>query len=83
MRADHIESDLWMADDDNDAGLRGRDLASLGGLLVGAVVGGMLVGLLVDDLAHSSPVGELVGIAIGVVLGCVGFVVRVRAALRQ
>ncbi|GAC1385289.1 MAG: hypothetical protein NVSMB48_22080 [Marmoricola sp.] len=71
-----------MADDDSNAGLRGRDLASLGGLLVGAVVGGMLLGLLVDDVAHSSPVGVLVGVGIGVVLGCLGFVLRVRAALR-
>jgi len=76
------ESDLWMADEDSDAGLRGRDLASLGGLLVGAVVGGMLVGLLIDHLAGSSPLGVLIGVAIGVVLGCVGFVLRVRAALR-
>ena len=74
---------LWMADDDSNAGLRGRDLASLGGLLVGAVVGGMLLGLLVDHLAGSSPVGVLVGVAIGVVLGCLGFFLRVRAALRQ
>jgi len=72
-----------MADDDSNAGLRGRDLASLGGLLVGAVVGGMVLGLLFDDLAHTSPAGVLVGVAFGVVLGCVGFVLRVRAALRQ
>jgi F0F1-type ATP synthase assembly protein I len=72
-----------MADDDSNAGLRGRDLASLGGLLVGAVVGGMLLGLLVDDLAHSSPAGVLAGVALGVLVGCAGFVLRVRAALRQ
>ncbi|MGN6721551.1 MAG: hypothetical protein ACTHJM_02940 [Marmoricola sp.] len=72
-----------MADDDDNAGLRGRDLASLGGLLVGGVVGGMLLGLGFDDVAHTSPAGVLVGVALGVVLGCVGFVLRVRAALRQ
>jgi len=71
-----------MSDDRSVATLRGRDLVGLGGLLVGAVVGGMLVGLFVDDRLGSSPTGVLLGIAIGVVLGCVGFVLRVRRALR-
>lgn len=62
--------------------MRGRDLAGLGGLLLGAVVGGMLLGLLADHAFDSSPVGVLVGIGLGVVLGCTGFVLRVRSALR-
>ncbi len=64
------------------AGLRGRDLVGLGGLLVGAVVAGMVLGLLVDHAAGSSPVGVLVGIASASSPARVGFVVRVRAALR-
>lgn len=65
-----------------DAGLRGRDLIGLGGLLVGAVVGGMVIGYLVDEAAGSEPVGILVGIGLGVLAGAVGFFLRVRAALR-
>ena len=65
-----------------DAGLRGRDLIGLGGLLAGCVVLGLVLGLVVDNAAGSSPVGVLVGIALGVLAGCVGFVVKVRAALR-
>ena len=65
-----------------DAGLRGRDLIGLGGLLAGCVVAGMVIGYLVDDAAGSEPVGILVGIGLGVLAGIVGFVVRVRAALR-
>jgi F0F1-type ATP synthase assembly protein I len=65
-----------------DAGLRGRDLIGLGGLLAGCVIVGLVVGLVIDDRAGSAPVGVLVGIALGVLAGCVGFVVKVRAALR-
>lgn len=71
-----------MADEDSERTLRGRDLAGLGGVLVGAVVGGMLVGLFIDDRADSSPVGVLCGIAVGCVLGIVAFALRVRRALR-
>jgi F0F1-type ATP synthase assembly protein I len=63
--------------------LRGRDLAGLGGLLVGAVVGGMLLGLLADHVFDSSPVGVLIGIGLGVGLGCIAFALRVRSALRE
>jgi F0F1-type ATP synthase assembly protein I len=42
----------------------------------------MVIGLLVDGWADSSPVGVLLGVAVGVVVGCLGFVVRVRRALR-
>lgn len=70
------------SDAGSDAGLRGRDLIGLGGLLAGCVIVGMVVGLLVDDAAGSEPVGVLVGIGLGVLLGAVAFVVRVRAALR-
>ena len=81
MAPDHL--DPGSPGPGSGAGLRGRDLVGLGGLLVGAVVGGMLVGLLVDHLAGTSPAGVLVGVLVGVVAACAGFVVRVRAALRS
>jgi F0F1-type ATP synthase assembly protein I len=65
------------------AGLRGRDLLGLGGVLVGGVVGGLVVGLLVDQAAGTSPLFVLVGIALGVLAAGVGFWLRVRAALRE
>jgi len=65
-----------------DAGLRGRDLIGLGGLLAGCVIAGTVLGLLVDNAAGSAPVGVLTGIALGIVAGAVGFIVKVRAALR-
>jgi F0F1-type ATP synthase assembly protein I len=71
-----------MVDESSDNGLRGRDLAGLGGLLAGAVIAGMVIGYLVDDAAGSSPVGVLVGIGVGIVAGAVGFWLKVRAALR-
>jgi F0F1-type ATP synthase assembly protein I len=72
-----------MAEDRPQHGLRGRDLAGLGGLLVAAVVGGMVIGLLVDNATDSSPTWTLVGLAVGVVAGVAGFIVRVRDALRE
>jgi F0F1-type ATP synthase assembly protein I len=69
--------------DPPSAGLRGRDLLGLGGLLVGAVVGGLVIGLLVDQAAGTSPVFVLVGMAVGIVLGGIAFWARVRAALRD
>ena len=71
-----------MVDERSENGLRGRDLVGLGGLLAGAVIAGAVLGLLADHFADSSPVFTLIGIGLGVVAGCVGFVVRVRAALR-
>ena len=71
-----------MVDENSDNTLRGRDLVGLGGLLAGAVVAGMVLGLLVDDAAGTSPAFTLVGIAAGIVVGCIGFWLRVRAALR-
>jgi F0F1-type ATP synthase assembly protein I len=64
-------------------GLRGRDLASLGGMVAGSVIGFMVVGILLDRVAGSTPAFTLVGLALGVVGGCVGFWLRVRAALRD
>jgi F0F1-type ATP synthase assembly protein I len=62
--------------------LRGRDLIGLGGLLAAAVIAGLVIGLVVDELAGTAPAFVLVGIAIGITAGCIGFWVRVRAALR-
>jgi len=77
-----------MVDERSDAGpdggeLRGRDLIGLGGLLAGAVIAGTVVGYLVDDALGTAPAGVLVGIGLGILGGCVGFVARVRAALRE
>ena len=66
-----------------NAGLGGRDLLGLGGLLVAAVVGGLVVGLLVDHWAGTEPTFTLVGIALGILAGGVAFWSRVRAALRE
>ncbi len=71
-----------MVDERSENGLRGRDLVGLGGLLAGAVIAGAVLGLVADDLAGSSPTFTLIGIGLGVLAGCLGFVVRVRAALR-
>jgi F0F1-type ATP synthase assembly protein I len=71
-----------MVDERSDAGLRGRDLVGLGGLLAGAVIAGLVIGYLVDEAAGTSPVGVLVGIGVGILAGCAGFIARVRAALR-
>jgi len=71
-----------MVDERSDAGLRGRDLVGLGGLLAGAVIAGLVIGYLVDEAAGTAPVGVLVGIGVGILAGCAGFVARVRAALR-
>lgn len=72
-----------MGDPRTPSGLRGRDLATLGGVLVAAVVGGLVVGLLVDDATGSSPVWTLVGIAVGILFGALAFVLKVRDALRD
>ena len=72
-----------MGDPQAPSGMRGRDLASLGGTLVAAVVGGLVMGLLVDNATGQSPTWTLVGIGVGVALGIVAFVLRVRAALRE
>jgi F0F1-type ATP synthase assembly protein I len=71
-----------MADEPSDAGLRGRDLIGLGGLLVGAVVVFTLLGILVDHAAGTEPVFTIVGVFLGMLLGALGFAARVRAATR-
>jgi F0F1-type ATP synthase assembly protein I len=65
-----------------DAGLRGRDLIGLGGLLAAAIVFCTGLGIVLDRLADTTPVFTMVGVALGMVAGAVGFWVRVRAALR-
>ena len=71
-----------MVDERSENGLRGRDLVGLGGLLAGAVIAGAVLGLVADNLADSSPTFTLVGIGLGILAGCLGFWIRVRAALR-
>lgn len=72
-----------MPDDATGNGLRGRDLAGLGGFLVGAVVAGLALGLFIDDRAGTEPVFSLVGVFVGILLAVLGFALRVRAALRD
>ena len=64
------------------AGLRGRDLIGLGGLLAGSVVAFTLLGLLVDTLAGTSPVFTIVGVCLGIASAPSASGLRVRAALR-
>jgi F0F1-type ATP synthase assembly protein I len=71
-----------MAEGQPDGGLRGRDLAGLGGMLAGAVVVGLVAGLLVDHALGTSPVWTLVGIFVGILAAALGFWVRVRNALK-
>jgi F0F1-type ATP synthase assembly protein I len=66
----------------SDAGLRGRDLIGLGGLLVGAIVAGTLLGLLLDNVADTTPAFTITGVFLGMAAGAVGFALRVRAAVR-
>jgi len=71
------------ADRPGDAGLRGRDLVGLGGLLAGAVIAGTILGLVIDHFAGTEPAFTLAGVAVGILVGALGFWVRVRDALRQ
>ena len=66
----------------SDAGLRGRDLIGLGGLLVGAIVAGTLLGLLLDNVAGTTPAFTIAGVFLGMAAGAFGFALRVRAAVR-
>jgi F0F1-type ATP synthase assembly protein I len=77
-----MEAALVMTDENSEKTLRGRDMAGLGGLLVGCVVAGLVIGLVVDSSLGTSPVFVLVGIAAGIVAGAAGFWLRVRAVLR-
>ena len=69
--------------DGEPAGLRGRDLIGLGGMLAGAVIACTALGYLLDQALDTTPVFTLVGIALGMVAGSVGFWARVRSALRD
>ncbi len=70
------------ADHSGDAGLRGRDLIGLGGLLAAAVIAGTLLGLLLDHVAGTEPAFTMAGVLLGVIAGGLAFWARVRAALR-
>ena len=65
-----------------DAGLRGRDLIGLGGLLVGSVVVCTVLGLLLDDALGTAPAFTVAGVGVGIVLAGVGSWLRIRSALR-
>ena len=65
-----------------EAGLGGRDLIGLGGLLVGAVVVGTVLGILVDRAADTTPVFTMLGVFLGIAAAGVGFWLRVRTAMR-
>jgi F0F1-type ATP synthase assembly protein I len=69
-------------DGSGDAGLRGRDLIGLGGLLVGAIVAGTVLGILLDRVAGTSPVFTVAGVFLGMAFGALGFALRVRSAVR-
>ena len=69
-------------DRSGDAGLRGRDLIGLGGLLAGAVIAGTLLGLVLDHAAGTEPAFTMAGVFLGIIAGGLGFWARVRAALK-
>ena len=71
-----------MADEPSGAGLRGRDLIGLGGLLVGSVVAFTVLGLVLDDVAGTTPVLTIIGVFVGMLAGAAGFALRVRSAVR-
>ena len=68
--------------DSADAGLRGRDLIGLGGLLAAAVIAGTLLGLLLDQALGTEPVFTMAGVFLGILAGGLGFWARVHAALK-
>jgi F0F1-type ATP synthase assembly protein I len=63
------------------AGLRGRDLIGLGGLLAAAVVCGTVLGIVIDRAADTTPAFTMVGVFVGMAAGGLGFWVRVRQAI--
>jgi len=65
-----------------DAGLRGRDLIGLGGLLVGSVVAGTVLGIVLDRAFDTAPAFTIVGVFAGIFAAATGFWLRVRAAMR-
>ncbi|MGH3459231.1 AtpZ/AtpI family protein [Aeromicrobium sp.] len=62
--------------------LGGRDLLTLGSMLLGSVVTGVVVGLLLDSWLGTSPVLAFAGTMLGIVAAGVGFWLRVRTFLR-
>jgi F0F1-type ATP synthase assembly protein I len=70
------------ADQSGDAGLRGRDLIGLGGLLAGAVIAGTILGLVLDHAMGTEPAFTMGGVFLGMLAGGIGFWARVRGALK-
>ena len=70
------------SDQSGDAGLRGRDLIGLGGLLAGAVIAGTILGLVLDHAMGTEPAFTMAGVFLGIIAGGLGFWARVRAALK-
>jgi F0F1-type ATP synthase assembly protein I len=70
------------ADRSGDAGLRGRDLIGLGGLLAAAVIAGTILGLVLDHAAGTEPAFTMAGVFLGIIAGGLGFWARVRDALK-
>lgn len=73
-----------MHDDEPQDGpsLGGRDLITVGGLLVACVVAGLVVGELLDAWLGTSPAFVLAGIGLGIAAAGVGFWIRIRSFLR-
>jgi F0F1-type ATP synthase assembly protein I len=70
------------ADQSGDAGLRGRDLIGLGGLLAAAVIAGTLLGLLLDHALGTEPFFTMACVFLGIFAGALGFWARVHEALK-
>lgn len=70
-------------DDDTFGNVGGREIAGIGGFVVGCVVAGLVIGWLVDDHWASSPVGILIGLGVGIVVAIVGSCLRIAHYLRR
>lgn len=83
MHDDHASDPSGTEPPDGSASLGGRDLLTLGGMLVGCVVVGVVAGELLDRWHGTSPAFVLGGIALGVAAAGIGFWLRIRSFLRS